>query len=86
MNAKSERELFALSNNESFLVMKSSLAHLLDSPVRISHGLILLCLNGKGKLTVNFEKYVLGRNSQLILLPQSIITLNDKSENFETIC
>lgn len=86
MKKGSDKDLFVLPDNESFMVQESSLDYLFDSPLRISHGVVILCINGNGKMTVNFEKYALKKYSQIVLMPQSIITLRSKSEDFQVIC
>lgn len=86
MQAYSERDLFVLSGSEPFAITESSLDFLIDSPIRISHGVIILCLKGSGKATVDFERYTLRRDSQVFLLPQSIFTLNNKSDDFRALC
>ncbi|MDR2009530.1 MAG: helix-turn-helix domain-containing protein [Bacteroidales bacterium] len=72
---------FILSDS-NFLLRKFSF----DEPV-IFNGIILgLCLKGKAKLKINFSEYNLKTNTILVIVPNQVITILDKSDDFFMEC
>ncbi|MDR1897161.1 MAG: helix-turn-helix domain-containing protein [Prevotellaceae bacterium] len=69
--------------NEKFGVKESSLDYLSNSPTRLSNGFILLCIQGEAHITVNFENCFLKERMQAFVLPQSIVTVIDRSNDFK---
>lgn len=60
----------------------------LDDPF-IFDGIVLgLCLKGTAKVKVNFKEYDLKTNSVVVMMPNQVITILDKSEDFfvELLC
>lgn len=78
--------MFELSEQEQFVVGIFSPENTPDIPQRISKGVIILCLEGRAKITVNFEGCEVDKYMQVFVLPHSIVTIKDKSDDFEMQC
>lgn len=66
----------ALIGDESLLVA------LYNQPQRISNGLILLCTAGTARITVNLLSCQATANSEIILLPNSILLISEATPDF----
>lgn len=62
---------------------ESDLRELLDSPYKISHGMILFCYKGTANLSVDLNRWNIRRNTVTVLIPGTILTLNDSDEDFK---
>ncbi len=72
--------------NEPFILISSSLDYFLERPHRIPNGAIILCLNGYAEITLNMEKCILNAYSSLVVIPQSILMVKEKSDKFQALC
>lgn len=67
---------FAISNDVSKISMFSY-------PQRLETAVFALSLKGQIRFSINLEKYEIGANQLVTLLPQQIVQYHDKSEDFE---
>ena len=73
---------FKLRKEESFTMGESNLESLLDSPYKIGQGMILYCYSGTANISVDLNKWDIVQNTIISLIPKTILTLNQSSDNF----
>ena len=74
---------FKLRKEESFTMGESNLESLLDSPYKIGQGMILYCYSGTANISVDLNKWDIVQNTIISLIPKTILTLNQSSDNFK---
>lgn len=79
-------KMLKLSEEEQFVIREFSSEDTPDIPQRLSKGVIILCLNGHARITVNFERCKVEKYQQLFILPHSIVTFKDTSDDFKVLC
>lgn len=62
---------------------ESDLGGLLDTPYKIEQGVILYCCSGTANISVDLNKWDIVQNTVISLIPETILTLNQGSDNFK---
>ena len=76
---------FNTSANEPFIVNESTLDFFLDRPQRITNGVIILCRRGQAEVSVNMKKCIMEERMKIIIMPQDLFMVMNKSEDFEVV-
>lgn len=71
-----------VSSDNPFIAGTSSLAPFHHRLYKINCAAILICRSGWGWVTIDLKKYKIIKNSQIVLLPGTVISLDSKSEDF----
>ena len=69
----------AVSEEEPFVIGKSDLAYFFNNPCRCDCALVLLCTSGHAQVTVDLRRGPLQLNTIVLLLPGSVLMLDDAS-------
>ncbi len=77
--------MLKITDTETFTAGESALGHWMNVPTRIKNGIIMLCLSGSSRITVNFESEFIGKNMQAIVLPQNVIKLSNPTPDFNVL-
>ena len=72
----------AVSEEEPFVIGKSDLAYFFNNPCRCDCALVLLCTSGHAQVTVDLRRGPLQLNTIVLLLPGSVLMLDDASDDF----
>ncbi len=72
----------AVSEEEPFVIGKSDLAYFYNNPCRCDCALVLLCTSGHAQVTVDLRRGPLQLNTIVLLLPGSVLMLDDASDDF----
>ena len=68
-----------------FVVGKTDLREFSGHPLRLSGGAILLCTQGSAKVMVNLEEFGIGVDTEIHLLPGSVLILSEVAPSFQAI-
>lgn len=71
-----------VSEEEPFVIGKSDLAYFFNNPCRCDCALVLLCTSGHAQVTVDLRRGPLQLNTIVLLLPGSVLMLDDASDDF----
>ena len=74
---------FEIERGESFIIGDSDLRELLDRPYKSGYGMILFCYKGTANISVDLSRWDIRRNTVIVLIPDTILTLNASSEDFK---
>ena len=74
---------FKIERGESFIIGDSDLRELLDRPYKSGYGMILFCYKGTANISVDLSRWDIRRNTVIVLIPDTILTLNASSEDFK---
>ena len=74
---------FEIKRGESFVIGDSDLRELLDSPYKTGYGMILFCYQGTANISVDLNRWDIRRDTVIVLIPDTILTLNASSEDFK---
>lgn len=72
--------------NDTFIFALSSLDYYLNRPQRISNGAIIMCLEGSAVITLDMKRCEISEYSRIVIIPQSILMIEKKSDDFRAIC
>jgi len=86
MNIISTSNKLKVSENNPFIVGETNLEYFLDRPRRLDGGGIFICLSGQAEITVNMKSCQVGKNMQVIALPNDLLTLVKKDSDFKMFC
>ncbi|MDE6862431.1 MAG: AraC family transcriptional regulator [Alistipes sp.] len=74
-----------ISNNDRIVARRSSLAALHNRPLSIDGGVIILCTAGRAVVSLNMCRYELSTGVEMIVLPRSVISVEEADGDFEVI-
>lgn len=74
---------FEMKTGELFSMGETDLRELLDAPYKINFGMILFCLDGMAEISVELAKCPIRKNTVCILIPSTILTLNQADADFK---
>lgn len=77
-----ERNPIATTDDEQFVVGKSSFGFFHNNPARCDSGAILLCLGGTARVTINLHTGQVREHTLMLLLPGAILMFSDASDDF----
>ena len=72
-----------LPATEQFMVGRSSMKAFENSPKRNASGILILCRKGRASIQADDFEGVVRRNASLFLLPGTMLSLRNRSEEFE---
>lgn len=58
----------------------------LNRPVRVAFGMMLLCREGRARLSINLQEYSVERGTQVLLIPNTTVMLLAVSDDFGASC
>lgn len=67
---------------EPFITGTNNLSKLKNRLYKLEGGSILFCLNGWAQITIDLKKHEIIKNTQVVLLPNTIISLDGASDDF----
>lgn len=70
---------------ETFKTGRSNLDYFCNRLVKLTNGVILFCTNGEAEITIDLEKYHVVPNTNIMLLPGSILSLRSASKDFQLV-
>ena len=68
---------------ESFTVGKGNLAEFADKLVKVEFGILLFCERGEATFSLELNEYKIVHNTNIIVIPRTIISIKDASPDFE---
>lgn len=71
------------TNKDTFRAGADNLEFFHKRLVKITNGAILFCFGGEANITIDLEKYHIVPNTNIMLIPNSIFSLTDASEDFQ---
>lgn len=71
-----------LSDDNPFFVGETDLKILHNRPARLQGGAIMLCENGNATLSIDTEPYEISPNTQITLIPDSVMKIDRTSADF----
>ena len=74
---------FHIVDDDPFMVGSSDLAYFENYNGRLENGVVFLCRKGRAEATINDFYGELKRNLSVILLPESHLSLTNRSEDFQ---
>lgn len=77
-----QKTLFSLSTEEPFVAGVDNLSAFRYHLYKLEGASVLFCLDGEGEITIDLKQYEIKKNTQVILLPGSVVSLNKFDKNF----
>lgn len=77
-----QKTLFSLSTEETFIAGTANLSAFRYHLYKLEGAAVLFCLDGEGEITIDLKRYEVKKNTQVILLPGSVVSINRISKNF----
>ena len=74
---------FFLGQEESFSMGESNLSALLETSYKLECGVILFCREGEANLSVESKQWEIHGNTIIVLIPDTILTLNGSTADFK---
>lgn len=73
----------SILTGHEFLIGKSfNYLKYIESPLKLSHGYICICLEGTAEIILNMNQQNIQKNKLIILLPNEIVTFSEVSDDF----
>ncbi len=73
---------FSTLSTDPFLIGESDLDIFRDRPKRLEWGVIFICTEGEALISTEIINHEIKKNSKVTLLPGTILTVHQKSDNF----
>lgn len=77
-----QKTLFLLSTDEPFITGSANLSVFKQHLYKLEGAAILLCLGGEAKITLDLKQYNVKKNTQVVLLPGTVLSINEISKDF----
>ena len=78
-----ERNPLSATLDEPFVADTCNLGRLKNRLCKLEGGTILFCLNGWAQLTIDLKKHEVVKNTQIVLLPNTVVSLDGMSDDFK---
>ena len=78
-----ERNPLSATLDEPFVADTCNLGRLKNRLCKLEGGTILFCLNGLAQLTIDLKKHEVVKNTQIVLLPNTVVSLDGMSDDFK---
>lgn len=75
-----------ISEENPFIARETDLRFLYNRPLRLHGGGILLCLQGNAVISIDTQHYDLRTNAQVILMPGSVVMIDQADSDFRIVC
>ena len=72
------------TKQETFKTGTDNLSFFYKRLIKMPNGAMIYCLEGEAEITIDLKKYHIVPNTNIVLLPQSILSLQSASEDFKT--
>lgn len=71
------------TQTETFRAGNDNLSYFRDRLIRITdNGAIMFCIKGEANITIDFQEYHIVPHTQIVLLPDSVLSLSSASKDF----
>ena len=78
-----ERNPLSATLDEPLVADTCNLGRLKNRLCKLEGGTILFCLNGWAQLTIDLKKHEVVKNTQIVLLPNTVVSLDGMSDDFK---
>lgn len=77
-----QKTLFSLSTEEPFIAGTANLSAFRHHLYKLKGGAVLFCLEGESEITIDLKQYQVKKNTQVIILPGSVVSINKIGKSF----
>lgn len=77
-----QKTLFFLSTEEPFVAGTANLSAFKQHLYKLEGAAVLFCLEGEGIVTIDLKQYKIQKNTQVIILPGSVVSINETGKEF----
>lgn len=78
-----QKTLFLLSTDEPFITGTANLSAFRHHLYKLEGAAILFCTEGEAKFTIDLKQQRIKKNTQVVILPGSVVSINEISRDFK---
>lgn len=79
---KAERTIISPLLEETFAAGTSNLPYFLHRLCKLKNAAIFFCRSGRARFVINLDKFEIKSNTQIVLLPGSVLNIDEMSDDF----